>query len=86
MVRTVPARRCRAIEAGDEREGKGVSEYKRPTNATHGAVGWRIYVNYGNGWEYEVWEDTWAKAKEQLAVYRENCPQYPVKSRRGRPE
>jgi hypothetical protein len=40
---------------------------------------WRLWVNYGQGWEHEVSEDTFREARERRKEYRENCPQYPVK-------
>ena len=46
--------------------------------------GWKIYVNYGQGWEYELFETTWKECKAHLREYRENCPQYLVKCSRGR--
>jgi hypothetical protein len=46
--------------------------------------GYKIYVNYGLGWEYELWEDSWKEAKQRLNEYRENCPQYPIKASKGR--
>jgi hypothetical protein len=46
--------------------------------------GYKIYVNYGLGWEYELWEDTWKEAKQRLKEYRENCPKYPIKASKGR--
>ena len=46
--------------------------------------GWKILVHYGQGWEYELFEETWKEAKARLKEYRENCPQYPVKAVRGR--
>lgn len=45
--------------------------------------GWKFYVNYGAGWEYEVFETTWKGMIENRKAYRENCP-YPVKISRGR--
>lgn len=46
--------------------------------------GWRIMVNYGQGWEYEIFEEIWREARARLAEYRANCPQYPVKAVRSR--
>jgi hypothetical protein len=46
--------------------------------------GWKLLVNYGQGWEYELFEESWKEAKERLKEYRENCPQYPIKAVRGR--
>ena len=45
--------------------------------------GWKIYVNYGQGWEYETFEETYKMMKENVRLYRENCP-YPVKVTKGR--
>lgn len=45
--------------------------------------GWKLYVNYGQGWEYEVF---CPNRKEMIADrkdYRENC-EYPIKISRGR--
>ena len=44
---------------------------------------WRLYVNYGYGWEYETTETTWKGRKENGRLYRENCP-YPQRWRLGR--
>lgn len=45
--------------------------------------GWKFYVNYGGGWEYETFELTFKAMKENRTAYRENC-QYPLKISRGR--
>lgn len=45
---------------------------------------WRVYVDYGQGWEYEIAEFTKAEAEQRKREYRENCPQYPVKVVKGR--
>lgn len=45
--------------------------------------GWKLYVNYGQGWEYETFEPTFIAMKEQKKAYRENCD-YPVKVTHGR--
>lgn len=45
--------------------------------------GWKLYVNYGQGWEYEIFEETWAGYRENRRLYRENCP-YPQRWSRGR--
>lgn len=45
--------------------------------------GWKFYVNYGQGWEYEIFEETFQGMRENRAAYRENCP-YPLKITRGR--
>ena len=40
---------------------------------------YRLYVDYGQGWEHELSEDTRKEIREQVKVYQENCPQYPTK-------
>jgi hypothetical protein len=39
---------------------------------------YKILVNYGQGWEYEIGEETYKEARQRLTEYRENC-NYPVK-------
>lgn len=46
--------------------------------------GWKILVNYGQGYEYECFELTWKDARENLNAYRQAIPQFPVKIVRGR--
>lgn len=46
--------------------------------------GWKLLVNYGQGYEYEVFEETYKEARARLKEYRENCPQYPAKLTQGR--
>ena len=46
--------------------------------------GWKFYLNYGRGWEYEIFESTHHGMQENRRAYRENCPQYPLKIVRGR--
>ena len=45
--------------------------YQRKTIDT-----WRLYVNYGQGWEHEITEFSRAEARQRRREYRENCPQY----------
>jgi hypothetical protein len=45
--------------------------------------GWKFYLNYGQGWEYEIFEETFKGMKENRKAYRENCD-YPLKISRGR--
>jgi len=45
--------------------------------------GWKFYVNYGAGWEYETFEETRKKMIENRRQYRENC-RFPLKISRGR--
>lgn len=47
--------------------------------------GWVCYVNYGQGWEYETFEETFRGYKTQIKAYRENCP-YPTRWSKGRTE
>jgi hypothetical protein len=37
---------------------------------------WKLWMNYGQGWEDEVWEDTRTEINQRAREYRENCPQY----------
>lgn len=45
--------------------------------------GWKFYIDYGNGWEYEIFEATYEGMKANRKAYRENSP-YPLKITRGR--
>ena len=45
--------------------------------------GYKFYVDYGQGWEYECFELTYKAMKENRAAYSLNCP-YPVKISQGR--
>lgn len=45
--------------------------------------GWKLYVNYGQGWEYETFEETFRAYKVNRKEYRINCP-YPQKWTQGR--
>ena len=45
--------------------------------------GWKLYVNYGSGWEYEIFEDTREMYRANRKAYRENC-KYPQRWTRGR--
>lgn len=53
--------------------------YKRKTRDV-----WRFYVDYGNGWEYELSEYSGEDARQTRREYAENCPQYPTKIVKGR--
>lgn len=44
---------------------------------------WRLYVNYGQGWEHEVTNYSRAESNEDSRAYCENQP-YPIKIVRGR--
>ena len=48
--------------------------YKRKTVDEY-----RLYVNYGQGWEHETTEESYRELREQQRCYRENCPEYPTK-------
>ena len=45
--------------------------------------GYKFYCNYGQGWEYELFEETYSGMKENRKAYRENSP-YPLRISRGR--
>jgi hypothetical protein len=45
--------------------------------------GWKFYCDYGQGWEYETFEETWKGMKENKRLYLENSP-YPLKVSKGR--
>lgn len=44
---------------------------------------WRVYVNYGQGWEHEHTDTSREDMKVNRRAYRENCP-YPIRIRKGR--
>lgn len=44
---------------------------------------WRFYCNYGQGWEHEITEYTYAEMKENKKAYRENSS-YSLKIVKGR--
>lgn len=46
--------------------------------------GYKISVNYGQGYEYECFETSFREARERIKEYRSNAPQYPVKLSQGR--
>lgn len=39
---------------------------------------WIFYIDYGQGWEYEITEYDLKGMNENRRAYRENCP-YPLK-------
>jgi len=41
--------------------------------------GWALYVNYGGGWEHELFEESRKEIKDRIREYKENCPQWPIK-------
>lgn len=45
--------------------------------------GWKLLVNYGQGWEYECFYTSFKEARKEVKTYRENCS-YPVKLSQGR--
>ena len=45
--------------------------------------GWKFYVNYGQGWEYETFETTYKGMVKNRKAYQENCF-YPLKITNGR--
>ena len=56
----------------------GVMAYKRKTVDV-----WKLFVDYGDGWEHETTEVTFEAMKENRKAYRENCS-YPQRWKRGR--
>jgi hypothetical protein len=40
---------------------------------------WQLHVDYGQGWEHEISEDTYTEGRARRREYRDNCPQYPCK-------
>ena len=50
--------------------------------------GWKLYVNYGFGWEYETFETTYKGYRENKKAYQENCncPQKWTRGRETNPE
>lgn len=40
---------------------------------------WQLWIDYGQGWEYETAEYTRKEIKQRQKEYRENCPEYPTK-------
>ena len=40
---------------------------------------YQLHIDYGQGWEHEISEDTRAEIKARVREYRDNCPQYPVR-------
>jgi hypothetical protein len=59
------------------RYSEGIMRQRKTRNC------WRFYVNYGQGWEHEITEYTFAEMRENRKAYRENCP-YPLRVRFGR--
>lgn len=55
----------------------------KPKKPTKYLYGWKLWVNYGDGWEYEQFESTYKGYQENRRLYAENCP-YPTKWRQGR--
>ncbi len=41
---------------------------------------WDIEQQYPDGWEVVTSEVTWKETKENLKLYRQNQPEYPVRS------
>jgi len=55
----------------------------KPKRINKYIYGWKFYMNYGHGWEYEHFEETRKGMIENRTAYRDNCG-YPVKITRGR--
>jgi hypothetical protein len=39
----------------------------------------QLWINYGQGWEHELFEDSRTEIKVRRIEYSLNCPQYPTK-------
>jgi hypothetical protein len=55
----------------------------KPKKVNKYLYGWKLYVNYGQGWEYEIFEETYHGYLENRRLYRENC-KYPQKWTKAR--
>ena len=47
---------------------------------------YHMLIDYvqGEGWEHELTAHCWQEAAENRREYRENCPQYPTRTRKCR--
>lgn len=45
---------------------------------------YQLLVNYGQGYEHELNEDSRKELMQRVKEYRENCPQYPLKTKKVR--
>lgn len=48
--------------------------YQRKTRDVY-----RLFVDYGQGWEHELDEFSLREIRQRQQEYRENCPQYPTR-------
>ena len=46
--------------------------------------GWKLYLNYGQGWEYTSFDESLTAIKREAKEYRENQPQYARKITQGK--
>ena len=53
--------------------------YQRKTRDVY-----RLFVDYGQGWEHELDEFSLREIRQRQKEYSENCPQYPTRVTRGR--
>lgn len=44
----------------------------------------QLWINYGQGWEFETSEENWKALVQQQKCYAENCPEYPTKKKVAR--
>ena len=51
-----------------------MSKYIRTTQDV-----WELYVNYGQGWEYELGEYSRKEIRDRVKEYRQNLPRYATK-------
>lgn len=56
-----------------------MSTYTRKTRDV-----WELYLDYGQGYEYECSEYSRKEIHARVKEYRENCPQYPIKTLKKR--
>jgi hypothetical protein len=45
---------------------------------------WQLWINYGQGWEHEISEESFREARERRKEYSENCPEYPTRIKLAR--
>jgi len=45
---------------------------------------WQLWIDYGQGFEHELTEDSYREIRQRAREYRDNCPQYPRSIRRRR--
>jgi len=66
-----------------ERGGKKKMETTKEMKKNKYLYGWKLYSNYGNGWEYQNFYTDRKKLLIDKKNYKENSP-YPIKITYGR--